>query len=59
MLRRDLLKAIPASLFLTGFPNLGATKNLKDGVKLAADALLSGKTKKLIENLKSSNPSLS
>ena len=31
MLRRDLLKAIPASLFLTGFPNLGATKNLKDG----------------------------
>ena len=35
------------------------TKNLQDGVRLAADALLSGKTKKLIESLKSSKPSLS
>ncbi len=31
MLRRDVLKAIPASLFLTGFPNLGTARNLKDG----------------------------
>ena len=31
MLRRDLLKALPASLFLTGFPNLGVTKNFRDG----------------------------
>ena len=29
------------------------TKNLQDGVRLASDALLSGKTKKLIESLKS------
>ncbi|MDC3080720.1 anthranilate phosphoribosyltransferase [Paracoccaceae bacterium] len=35
------------------------TKNLQDGVRLASDALLSGKTKKLIESLKSSKPSLS
>ena len=35
------------------------TKNLQDGAKLAADALLSGKTKELIESLKSLNPSLS
>ena len=35
------------------------TKNLQDGVMLATDALLSGKTKKLIESLKSSKPSLS
>jgi len=31
MLRRDFLKAAPASLFLTGFPNLGLTKASKDG----------------------------
>ena len=31
MLRRDLFKAIPASLFLTGFPNLGITKTIRDG----------------------------
>ena len=35
------------------------TKNLKDGARLATDALLSGKTKKLIESLKSLKPSLS
>lgn len=35
------------------------TKNLQDGARLAADALLSGKTKKLIESLKSLKPSLS
>jgi anthranilate phosphoribosyltransferase len=35
------------------------TKNLQDGARLAAEALLSGKTKKLIERLKSLNPSLS
>jgi anthranilate phosphoribosyltransferase len=35
------------------------TKNLQDGASLAADALLSGKTKKLIESLKSLKPSLS
>ena len=35
------------------------TKNLQDGVRLATDALLSGKTKKLIESLKSLKPSLS
>ena len=35
------------------------TKNLQDGARLATDALLSGKTKKLIESLKSSKPSLS
>ena len=35
------------------------TKNLQDGARLAADALLSGKTKKLIESLKSSKSSLS
>ena len=29
-------------------------KNLQDGVRLASDALLSGKTRKLIENLKTS-----
>ena len=34
-------------------------KNLQDGVMLAADALLSGKTKKLIESLKSLKSSLS
>ena len=34
------------------------TKNLQDGARLAADALLSGKTKKLIESLKSLKPSL-
>ena len=37
----------------------GKTKNLQDGVKLASEALLSGKTKKLIESLKSSKTSLS
>ena len=31
MLRRNFLKALPASLFLTGFPNLGHTKANKDG----------------------------
>lgn len=35
------------------------TKNLQDGARLATDALLSGKTKKLIESLKSLKPSLS
>ena len=35
------------------------TKNLQDGARLAADALLSGKTKKLIENLKSLKSPLS
>ena len=35
------------------------TKNLQDGARLAADALLSGKTKKLIESLQSLKPSLS
>ena len=35
------------------------TKNLQDGARLAADALLSGKTKKLIESLKSLKSSLS
>ena len=35
------------------------TKNLQDGVKLASEALLSGKTKRLIESLKLSKPSLS
>ena len=35
------------------------TKNLQDGVRLATEALLSGKTKKLIESLKSLKPSLS
>ena len=35
------------------------TKNLQDGARLAADALLSGKTKKLIDSLKSLKPSLS
>ena len=33
-------------------------QNLQDGVRLASDALLSGKTKKLIENLKLSKTSL-
>ena len=37
----------------------GNTKNLQDGARLATDALLSGKTKKLIESLKSLKPSLS
>ena len=31
MIRRDFIKAVPASLFLTGFPNLGFTKTNKDG----------------------------
>ena len=31
MIRRDFMKAVPASLFLTGFPNLGFTKTNKDG----------------------------
>jgi len=31
MIRRNFLKALPASLFLTGFPNLGHTKANKDG----------------------------
>ena len=31
MIRRDFIKALPASLFLTGFPNLGFTKTNKDG----------------------------
>lgn len=31
MIRRDFIKAVPASLFLTGFPNLGLTKANKDG----------------------------
>ena len=31
MFRRNFLKALPASLFLTGFPNLGFTKTNKDG----------------------------
>ena len=35
------------------------TKNLQDGVRLASDALLSGKTKKLIKSLKLSKPPLS
>ena len=35
------------------------TKNLQDGVRLASDALLSGKTKKLIKILKLSKPRLS
>ena len=34
-------------------------KNLQDGVRLASNALLSGKTRKLIENLKTSKTSLS
>ena len=34
-------------------------KTLKDGALLASDALLSGKTRKLIENLKTSKTSLS
>ena len=33
-------------------------KNLQDGVRLASEALLSGKTKELIENLKASKTSL-
>ena len=33
-------------------------KNLKDGVRIAADTLLSGKTKELIKNLKGSKTSL-
>ena len=33
-------------------------KNLQDGVRIAADTLLSGKTKELIKNLKGSNTSL-
>ena len=33
-------------------------KNLQDGVKIAADTLLSGKTKELIKNLKGSKTSL-
>ncbi len=33
-------------------------KNLQDGVRIAADALLSGKTKELIKNLKGSKTSL-
>ena len=33
-------------------------KNLQDGVRIAADTLLSGKTKELIENLKGSKTSL-
>ena len=32
-------------------------KNLKDGVSIAADTLLSGKTKELIKNLKGSKTS--
>ena len=31
MIRRDFIKAVPASLFLTGFPNFGFTKTNKDG----------------------------
>ena len=31
MIRRDFIKAVPASLFLTGFPNLGFTKTNRDG----------------------------
>lgn len=31
MIRRNFLKALPSSLFLTGFPNLGHTKTNKDG----------------------------
>ena len=34
------------------------TKNLQDGVRIAADTLLSGKTKELIKNLKGSKTSL-
>jgi len=34
-------------------------ENLQDGVRLASDALLSGKTKELVENLKMSKTSLS
>ena len=33
-------------------------KNLQDGVRIAADTLLSGKTKELIKNLKGSKTSL-
>ena len=33
-------------------------KNIQDGVRLASDALLSGKTKKLIENLRVAKTSL-
>ena len=33
-------------------------KNLQDGVRIAADTLLAGKTKELIKNLKGSNTSL-
>ena len=36
----------------------GQAKNLKDGVRIAADTLLSGKTKELIKNLKGSKTSL-
>ena len=54
-----ILAIVLTSVFFLSSCGVGEkVKNIQDGVRMASDTLLSGKTKQLIENLKVAKTSL-